>query len=414
MLTWNATRSQIGALMRELRDVRGNRDGLVSNEDAPAGTLPSFAQRQPILARWSAALSVGLSASDEKQALETFVADAEARWKDSVSTLKSQDGVFRADKALTLDRLGRTPSEVVDDFVHASGSVDGHPIDAREVFVQRWKPTTTPTGKVVVLCPGYLETGRNFYEQVQLFNRQGADVIVMDAQWAGYTMSPVGKIDRGFGVTRDIAAVAAYAAQLADREYASLPGKQVILSGNSMGAGPGAIGALTMNDNGLIQLDGAQMPKGLSALVESPYFATTRGIINAVLVAGSYVPLLRMIPLPAIGLPRLSVDKTVNSKIAHRSTVERIKARLQALRASAADLERIRGLISTGHGPLGRVYIVQGEGDLLADTQATQEVAAQMGPKSQLVVLPTDSHVLEEDPSYQERLLDGLAWVSTP
>ena len=47
-----------------------------------------------------------------------------------------------------------------------------------------------------MLSPGFQETGRNFYEQIQLLNQQGHDVLVMDHQWAGYTSGEKGTLDK--------------------------------------------------------------------------------------------------------------------------------------------------------------------------------------------------------------------------
>src|SRR5438270_201561 len=79
-------------------------------------------------------------------------------------------------------------------------------------------------------------------------NRRGVDVILMDQQWAGYTKggSP-GGIDRAFGISRDVAAVTAFAAQVAERDYRNHPGRQVVVTGVSMGGGPGVVGALALN-----------------------------------------------------------------------------------------------------------------------------------------------------------------------
>src|SRR5690606_25111283 len=153
----------------------------------------------------------------------------------------------------------------------------------RDIFIQHWKPVGEPSGKVVVLSPGFQETGRNFYEQIDLLNRQGHAVVVMDHQWAGYSEGKAGGIDRGYGVARDVAAVAAYAAGLAKREYGA--DAEVVLMGNSMGAGPGVLGALTLNDAGKVKLDGPQMPKGLSAILQAPFLEATPSALNELLSA---------------------------------------------------------------------------------------------------------------------------------
>jgi alpha-beta hydrolase superfamily lysophospholipase len=158
-------------------------------------------------------------------------------------------------------------------FVNASGSVNGENIPTREIFCQRFKPISSPNGKIVVISPGFLESGRNFYEQADILNKKGYDVIIMDHQWAGYTKGgKPGLADRGFGVTRDTASVTAYAQTILEKEYSSYSKKEVLIIGNSMGAGPGALGATTLNDNNKIKLNGPKMPIGVNIILQSPFF----------------------------------------------------------------------------------------------------------------------------------------------
>src|SRR5690606_32433287 len=181
-------------------------------------------------------------------------------------------------------------------YVRAAGSVDGQAIEPRDVFWQRWAPTAPASGKVVVISPGFQETGRNFLEQVQLLNAQGHEVVVMDHQWAGYSRGERGAIDRGYGVARDVAAVAAFAQTLVDAREG---GGEVVLFGNSMGAGPGVLGALALNDSGRRELEGPQMPKGLNAVLQAPFLSLKRSVVNRGLEALSGVPVLNEVALPS-------------------------------------------------------------------------------------------------------------------
>ncbi len=178
--------SQIAAADKDLADVKGNNDGLWDNEwlapNTPAFTLTDA---QPLVSRLVSGLQAAAAGPDATQRLSDFVAERTAAWgtpivAPEVSSQLKNPQLFEAQKAIALTRLGRTPSEVTEHFVRASGSVDHQPIVPRNIFTQNFAPTTTPNGRVVVVSPGFQETGRNFYEQIQKMNALGFDVVVMD------------------------------------------------------------------------------------------------------------------------------------------------------------------------------------------------------------------------------------------
>ena len=243
--------SQIAATYEELNDIKGNMDGIWDNEKDKAGTINGIGVSlplRPLFQRGVKLLEGEFSTTNLVKALTNFKKEKEAKWGKPVTNLNLEDikagQLFSVQKAIFLTRLKRTPDQVTDMFVNASGSANGENIPARQIFCQRFKPTTSPNGKVVVVSPGFLESGRNFYEQADMLNKRGYDVLIMDHQWAGYTKGgKPGLADRGFGVARDTAAVTAFAKNLLDKEYASYNKKEVLIIGNSMGAGPGALGA---------------------------------------------------------------------------------------------------------------------------------------------------------------------------
>ena len=306
--------------------------------------------------------------------------------------------MFLAQKAIALTRLGRSPAEVSDGFVKASGSVNGQAIADRQLFYQRFAPIGEPSGKLVLISPGFQETGRNFYEQIQLLNKQGHDVMVMDQQWAGQSEGQAGGLDRGYGVARDVAAMAAAAAQIQQQEY---PAGELVLFGNSMGAGPGVLGAMTLNDQNLIQLDGPAMPKGLKAVLQAPFLQATDNWINQGVGLGSRVPGLNKIPLPSAGLPVLTHDPVAAQKGAQGAVLEDTRARLQAMSAAVEDLAEIQALIATGKGPSGQIEILHGKNDPLADSAGSQWLNKHL-PQSHLQMLDSNNHVFEQNASEQQ------------
>jgi alpha-beta hydrolase superfamily lysophospholipase len=405
-------RAQVGAALQELHDVKGNRDGLWNNETRPRGTPTGFVDQQPLLEKFKQFAGVGLSAADEIAQLKAFRSDAEKQWGQPVTTLDlsrmNAGELFAAQKAMALTRMGRTPSDVTEGFVRAAGTVDGQQIPARDIFWQRFKPVGEPSGKVVVVSPGFQETGRNFLEQIEKLNRLGHDVVVLDQQWAGHSDGKAGGLDRGFGVTRDVAAVAAFASTEILKDYAHKPGAEVVLFGNSMGAGPGVLGALTMNDHGKIHLEGAQMPKGLRALVQAPFLGATPNATNKVLGLASHIPVLNKLAAPAAGLPVLTSDPVAAQKGAQGAVAEDVRAQLVALNSALPDLQTLRGMWAAGQLPTGSIAIVQAEGDTLADPARTKEFAALMGSRAHLKLIAGHNHVLEQSPSEQGFAVDAL------
>lgn len=408
------TRSQIGGTVAELKDVLGNQDGLWHNEARAAGTAGDVLDRNPLASKLARFAGVGASVDDEMKLLAAFTAEREATWGRKVTELDvgalRGGELFAAQKAIALTRYGRTPNDVTEGFVKASGSVAGEAIAPREVFWQRWKPTAAPSGKVVVVSPGFQETGRNFYEQIAKLNALGHDVIVMDHQWAGQTRGgSAGGLDRGFGVARDVAAVAAFAEEVRRADHGDKAGSEVVLFGNSMGAGPGVLGALTLNDQGLIDLgDGARMPKGLKAVLQAPFLAATDNVVNDVLAFASGLPFVNRLKAPSLGVPVLTTDAVGAEKGAQAAVLEDVRAQTQAMGAAGEDLEKILALIAEGRGPSGKLFVVHGDDDPLASPEKARWLAGALGEQVTLRMIDSDNHVLALNPGEQDLAVEGL------
>jgi pimeloyl-ACP methyl ester carboxylesterase len=404
------TRAQLGATMKELADLKGNKDGIWGNETEKKGSTGNVFERNPGALAVKNAFSTGISTKDEIQQLADYVSSVEAKAGRPVLSpgvdkeLKSP-GLFAAQKSIALERIGRDPTTITDKFIDAKGSVDGERISDRRVFTQHFPPTGTPTGNVVVVSPGFLETGRTFYEQIDALNKAGHDVVVMDHQWAGQSQGSPGGIDRGFGIARDTAAVTAYAAELQREKYGDKAGSVAIL-GNSMGAGPGAFGAALLNDAGKIQLDGPEMPKGVDLVLQAPFFGATDSVINDVLGGAAKLPFLNKLQAPALGLPDLTDDTVAEHKVSQGQVLEDVRGQFSAFRSSDADLKRLQKLVDDGARPQGKVILVQTAGDTLADPVRAQKVADQIGAEKR--ILSGDNHVLSLSPSEQGAAVDAV------
>ena len=230
------SRARVATLIKKLADAQGNKNGIADDESKPADQPQKGGvfQTNPLLYKLKAFFEVGLSKRDEETRLTDFVTQAKQQFGALTSIDKpahvAQDdwNTFQADKAIAALRFDRSPSNISERMVHASGSVNGEKIDARELFTQRWPARTPEEGgtprkdTTIVLAPGFLESGRNYYEQADLLNKQGYDIVIMDQQWAGMSTGKKGGIDRGFGIARDVAAVCAdVAAHIPDKRSRS-------------------------------------------------------------------------------------------------------------------------------------------------------------------------------------------------
>jgi pimeloyl-ACP methyl ester carboxylesterase len=411
------SRATLTTLVNKLDDALGNKDGLLGNEDMPAGTPSgSFAGTNPLLYRANAFFQSSVTRDTEERRIDGFLTETERKHGPITSLSKPahvSEGnwlTFRADKAISLARFSRTPAEVTEHVVTARGTVDGKAIEARELFVQRYAPIGTPTGKLIVLSPGFLESGRNYVEQANLLNRQGHDVVVLDHQWAGLSTGKRGGIDSGHGIARDVGAATAQAAQWAKAAYGDKG--QVIIAGTSMGGGAGALGAILMNDAGLMKLVGAQMPKGVSVVLQDAFFARTESFPNALLAVVGKIPLANQLPLPAFGLPILSHDRSTLMKIAAHATTDDLSGRGQAFHASTEFLARMKDQLQAGVRPDGKVYLIHARQDPLARYEDAAAFAELLGPQAKLHTIESDSHVIEENAREQRLILDGIAFVS--
>ncbi len=361
----------------------------------------------PLLYSIEESLSVGLTKHAEERNLAKFLTTYIAK-NGPLTTLERPAHVAPADwngflvqKAATLLKAGRTPADVSELTVNASGSVDGQPIDARTLFAQRYKAQGPANGTTIVIAPGFLETGRSYAEQALALSAKGYEVVVFDQQWAGMSTGNAGGIDRGFGIARDVAAVTAKAAE---------GGNEIIILGTSMGGGPGAYGAIHLNEENRIALNGPQMPKGVKAILQAPYFGTQAGIINDALSVTGYVPGVRDIPLPAVGVPILSSDPVTLHKLAAHAVIEGITGRAQGFHAAAADIDQLRDELPD-HAPKNPIYVIQGDHDALASYRATEDFVYRMGPNITLDTLETTNHVFEETPGQQDVIFKALAWL---
>lgn len=382
-------RAQISELAKTLDNALSRLGSHIAHHgNSRLSLLPKAAFSPPHMLQWlKATTALGVSAQGEAKRLKERVKILERdSWKAPVTCLDgSRIGdieAFRVEKASALLRFERTPAEVTEGFITANGSVNGQSISTRDIFWQRWAARGPASGRVIVISPGFHETGRHFYEHIALLNDAHHDVVVMDHQWAGHTMGGVtGGVDRGFGVARDLAAVAAFAQVWADHEYQEAP-HEVILLGSTLGAGPGVLGASLLNEAGLLVLEGPAMPKGMKMILESPYLELTPSVMNHGLAA--------LARLPFVGAWALG-----------------------AMTAAETDLKALKSLLNGGLLPSGRVYVIHKVDDPLAHFAPSQALVHRLGSeKAFLHRLERHDRNLLDEHSNHRHLIAALDWLT--
>ncbi len=412
----SVTRSQIGGTVSELKDLLGNRDGIWGNEQRRAGTTGDGFDTNPLALRVRAALSTGVSAADELKLLRDFVQEREAAWgrpvmDPGVQSQLNGGELFAAQKAIALTRYGRDPADVTERFVQASGRVNGKDVEAARVFTQHFKPSAAPSGDVVVMSPGFLESGRAFLEEVDRLNKAGAYVVVMDHQWAGQTEGKKGGIASGESIALHVAAVVEDAARVGKELYGDDAHLAVV--GESMGAGPGVLGAALMARAGRLQVDGSGGQSVLAGdvdlFLQAPYLSATPGVVNALLGHAAKIPFLNQLAAPGTGLPDFVEDPKGEHLVAQAMVLEDVRGRTQAFGASDSFVEAMQALLSSGVKPGGKVMVAHDEQDPLADFRKSAALVKDLGAGAALIRLEGGDHGLSaSDPAVVEHLIEHL------
>jgi pimeloyl-ACP methyl ester carboxylesterase len=185
-----------------------------------------------------------------------------------------------------------------------------------------------------------------------------------------------------------------------------------VIFGNSRGGGPGALGAATLNDNGLIALEGPPMPKGVPLVLQAPFVRATPDFLNEAFGAVSKVPLVNRIKLPALGLPILTTDADAMAKFGNHASAEDVRAQSRSMTAANDDLAAIMALVNEGKGPTGRVYVLHEKDDPLADSNGSVELVRAIGSRARLDLIEGGNHILEEGPNEQAKFLPGIRWAT--
>ncbi len=442
-------RATLGALEAELKDLNlqglkndpklspaqraavaqadGNQNGILFDEAKPTAGW----QRNIVVQYGQAAAGVGLSRKDEQAFIGDILGALEAKWDQPISNLpvsavpkRGLEMMIR--KASQLQRMGLDPSRVTDVVLEVSGQVNGIKSKPQRIFTQRFAPAPDKDiNKLVVLSPGFQETGRSFEKQISEMLDRGYNVVAMDHQWSGHSDGESGSFDSAEGLARNIAAASAYAQGIVNSEYADKPDAEVIVFGNSMG-GMGALFAKKMNDAGKVSLDAvkatvdaegaqpveARMPKGVKLMLQAPFMGLADGIMNKALAFTGRVPMLNSIKLPSNGIaPKVSSDDHVAVYNAQQTLLEHVQASPVAMHRGIQGIKTLNAFMKDRPSE-GDVAIYHQRGDTLAKHSASvalaQSLHEQAGGGVMMVSAPGVDHVVQNDPDVFKDPLDLL------
>ncbi len=175
-----------------------------------------------------------------------------------------------------------------------------------------------------------------------------------------------------------------------------------------MGAGPGVLGAMTLNDNDMIQLDGDQMPKGCNAVLQAPFLGPSPSLVNSLIGAASHIPFIDALAAPAAGMPVLTKDPIAAQKGAQTAVSDDVRAQLKTMTQAQPDIDAVLDLIANGQKPQGRIAIVQTQDDSLANPALVQHLASMLAGQASYTMLPGSDHVLEQSPTEQLAGIEAL------
>ncbi len=370
-------RALVGATLRAVEDLLGNRDGLWSNEHQLAGQLPNRTMGSPGREALRQAWSTGLRTDDERATLQAFTELARQRWDGPLTALNvnalPNGRVFAVHKAISMVRRARRPETVHDTFVRAAGPVDGVELPPTEVFVRCFSPTASATGDVVVVVPGHAVSGAADATLVDAMCARGHGVVVMALPWQGPLRRP---LKRGFELMRDVAAVIA-----AVRAHTS---GRIVVHGSSVGGGVGALGACVLAASGGL----SQHVGCIDLSLSSPWLGSGWCFVDGLLepVLASTRTRRPNIARLTQGAPRATVRATQLAVLEDVQLPVDLELRLER------DLERVLGLLADGVRPTGRLHVVHAVDDPFAEVRLVRHLSATMG--GVLQELPGANHLL--------------------
>jgi alpha-beta hydrolase superfamily lysophospholipase len=270
--------------------------------------------------------------------------------------------LFAAWKVIDLLRNGRTPLEVSEGFVRATGAVGAVALEDRDIFYTRLAPRPVAhgglhvSGVAVVLIPGLGETGRSVWAQAEALSAEGHEVVAMDPMWAGQSRNiegyaGTGTLDRGLGLARDIHCVVHHV------KTRLLPHAQIVL----VGQGSGAAGVLMLQVSWANRLLPPVVPR-CDAVLQAPYLGPTPTFRHRLLQLLMQIPWVgRLSAYPF--LPAVTACKEGRQAYAAGVARDAVPLQLAAFARLQSDVDMALQQLQRGALPAARFIILHSADD---------------------------------------------------
>ena len=157
------------------------------------------------------------------------------------------------------------------------------------------------------------------------------------------------------------------------------------------------LGAALLNDQGLLKLDGREMPRGVDVVMVSPWFGPTSSFQNRVRRVASRIPFIR----------RLSIQYNESTGL-HLDSPRAMRRLLEALNRSRKDLRAMLKLLENGKMLDGRSYIIHNARDPVASPDLSLWVARQMKDRAILRLVDTRYSETQRPGFMSNYVVDGL------
>ncbi len=250
------------------------------------------------------------------------------------------------------------------------------------------------TGKVVVLAPDFPEQAYTLKDLTHALVSLGHDVITVDQTWAGAKHGHQ-HIDSGYGLARDIAAVAVLAQGIKGRDYREKSEAEVILVGHGIAASAGVLGALVLGASGKINLDGRNMAAGSRGILVSPTFSLHHGFAHRLFDG-----------LGVLNSPWRSGSPTGDGEDFGRmpKAFERIRSDLLEM-LSLIDEQGMAEQLGSIEKP---IEFIHAQHDPVADFSHSQSVATSLGTAAHFRAVHSHRHALLKMPATVELIADSI------
>ncbi|MFN8671930.1 MAG: hypothetical protein U0457_07590 [Candidatus Sericytochromatia bacterium] len=407
------TKAQIAGTSLDLKDLRGNKDGIWENERQDKNIVLGLGNTD--LRTWIVnkpdTEKKDITSTVVLKELNDFLTSNEQKWGIKASTLDPNNikagKLFIVQKAINLVRYNRQPAEVGDGFLKTGGSVSGYQSPSREIFWQRFKPIGNPIGKLVIVMPDYPETGRNYLEQVNKLNKLGYDAVIIDPQWAGQSKYLYkGTIDRGYGLVADLAFAAGVFNIILEREYKSINDREIIFLGSGLGATT-ALMTAALNDNDKILLDrGVTMPKGIKVVAESFYLPKEEKDITLLLNDFSQNELYKKLVPYSPSFPTFSYNEISTQKAVQLNILEDSDIQYRAFPLANKDIQDFFEQVKNGLKPFSEINIIASEKNKLISYQDIENLKTYFGDKLKIKKIDGENHSFSLNPKEQDYVID--------